>query len=355
MPLLDVGKSEGDEAYLFSRIVQASTLPRGELVVADRDTRDLRIFDSTGKVVGRVGRKGSGPGEFQALAWVGVDQSGGMAAYDFSLRRLSRFSANGTLDQVVSLESVPVGSVLGQFEDGSLLFSRRIGLPAENDLEKLSTGLVRDSIGLLLIWPDGSSSPGVGEFPGTQSIRAVGKGRIAMSPAPFGLRTMIAVADSVFYVSTQESWEIHAYHKDGRLRSVFRRRVTPEAVTAAANAEWKRQRDERLERQRASGRSLPPEVQGLDAYEALPDFFPAHGDLRVDRSGNLWVQRYSPFPKEDSVTTWLVLDPDGMILATAELPRLEITEIGTDRVVGVWRDEDGVPHVRAFRMVKNRP
>ncbi len=355
MSLLDVGKSEGDEAYLFSRIVQAGMLPRGDLLIADGDTRDFRIFDSTGSLARRFGRRGKGPGEFETLAWVGVDPSGGMAAYDFSLRRLSRFFADGTLDKIVSLESVPVGSVQGQFEDGSVLFRRRIvSLAAENDPTKLTTGLVRDSIELLLISPDGSSSTSVGRFPGTQELRAVGPRVIAPGVAPFGLRTVIADANTVFYVSTQDSYEIRAYLKSGRLHRIIRRRVEPVIVSATSREAWQREHDERLERLR-TGPPVPPAVLTVAEYSTLPEAFPPHGDLRTDRSGNVWVENYRPFPAEDTLTTWLVFNPEGAILATAELPNVQITEIGTDRVVGVWRDEDDVPHVRVYRLVKHRP
>lgn len=56
------------------------------------------------------------------------------------------------------------------------------------------------------------------------------------------------------------------------------------------------------------------------------------------------------------MTTWVVFKPDGSIAATAELPggNVEITEIGPDRVIGVWRGEHDVPYVRAYRITKRR-
>lgn len=175
-----------------------------------------------------------------------------------------------------------------------------------------------------------------------------------MPPAPFGLQTIIAVADTVFYVSTQDSYEIRAYLKNGRLQRIIRRRVEPVTVTATAREAWQRRRDKRLDRLRAVP-SVPPEVWAVAEYSTLPDVFPAHGDLHIDRLGNLWVENYRPFPAEDTLTTWLVFNPEGAIVATAELPNVQITEIGTDRVVGVWQDEDDVPHVRVHRLVKHRP
>jgi|GEM_PF-6477006 len=43
----------------------------------------------------------------------------------------------------------------------------------------------------------------------------------------------------------------------------------------------------------------------------------------------------------------------GTMVATAQLPNAEITEIGTDRVVAVSRHDDDVPYVRVFRLVKS--
>jgi hypothetical protein len=349
-PLLDIGKVEGDDTYLFTRIVQAGALPRGEVFVADRATSELRVFDSTGRFVRRFGRNGSGPGEFQSLDWVDIDRAGSIAAYDGASRRLSRFSSDGILQQVTSLSSspgAPIGSMLGQFGDGSILMRSFLGLPTNP--AALSSGLVRDSLLLSRIAPDGASGAPVGRFPGPQNIRAVGPRLFAMEPAPFGLRTVVAVADSVFYLSSQENYEIRAYRRDGALQRVLRRRAPPQPVSPAAKAEWNRRSDERMARFKGS---IPPQVLELAKYHTVPDVFPAHGEVLVDRAGNLWVEDYRPFPGRDTLMTWIVFNPEGTMLATAELPAVQITEIGAERITGVWRGDDDVPRVRVYRLAR---
>jgi hypothetical protein len=351
-PVVDVGNASGNDEYLFTRIVHAGLLLRGELLVADRATSNLRIFDSTGKFAHQFGRSGSGPGEFEQLTWAGIDRTGAVATFDYALHRLFRFSGEGILQKVIAVPGgESVGFVRGQFDDGSVLMESLVGFP--DNPTKLSTGLVRDSIGLYLVLADGSQRIPAGRFPGRQNIRAVGPGLIAMDPAPFGLRTVIAVADTIFYLSTQESYEIRAYGKDGVLRRVLRRRVPPQPVGAAAIATWKKQWDERLATFKR--RPPPPQVTELAKYHTFPDVFPSHGELLIDRVGNLWVEDYRPFPTKDTITTWTVFRPDGSMLATAKLPNAQITEIGADRVVGVWRGENDVPSVRVYRLAKRSP
>jgi hypothetical protein len=150
-------------------------------------------------------------------------------------------------------------------------------------------------------------------------------------------------------VSSQEAYEIRAHGREGRLQRVVRRRVSPQPVSANVKTEWKQQWDERLAGFKGAA---PPQITELARYHSFPDVFPSHGDLLVDRVGNLWVEDYRPFPGKDPVTTWIVFSPEGTILATAELPSVQITEIDADRVVGVWRGEDDVPHVRVYRLAK---
>ena len=52
-------------------------------------------------------------------------------------------------------------------------------------------------------------------------------------------------------------------------------------------------------------------------------------------------------------TTWDVFDPTGRWLGPVRMPTgLRITDIGSDYVLGVWRDADDVEHVRMYELVK---
>jgi hypothetical protein len=50
-------------------------------------------------------------------------------------------------------------------------------------------------------------------------------------------------------------------------------------------------------------------------------------------------------------TSWRVFDKAGKWLGTVTLPaRFNPMDIGTDYVLGLWRDEDDVEHVRMYRL-----
>lgn len=61
-----VGREDGPAHYLFGEIAAAAVNSRGEIVVVDRKVWDVRLFDSTGAFVKRLGGRGQGPGEFRA-------------------------------------------------------------------------------------------------------------------------------------------------------------------------------------------------------------------------------------------------------------------------------------------------
>lgn len=76
----------------------------------------------------------------------------------------------------------------------------------------------------------------------------------------------------------------------------------------------------------------------------FPDRMPAYARLPVDALGHLWAERYRPPWEEGS--SWCVFDGRGVWLGELPAPSgLRIFEIGADYVLGLERDEVGVPFV----------
>ncbi len=85
--------------------------PRGQIVVPLAQDMQLRVYDSTGKPIGRVGRKGSGPGEFrvlQSIGWVADT----LWVYDGTQERLTFFAPDLRMLRSIALgdQQVPVPS-----------------------------------------------------------------------------------------------------------------------------------------------------------------------------------------------------------------------------------------------------
>lgn len=63
-PVLKVGVLEGEEQYIFGRIVDAMVDAKGRLFVLDAASSQVRVFGRNGKWLATFGRNGRGPGEF---------------------------------------------------------------------------------------------------------------------------------------------------------------------------------------------------------------------------------------------------------------------------------------------------
>ncbi|MEP7326434.1 MAG: 6-bladed beta-propeller [Gemmatimonadota bacterium] len=94
-PLLDVGVAEGDEAYELDGASSSLRLSDGRVLVANTGSNEIRVYDSLGHFASRIGRKGSGPGEFSGGLQLVATPLKGFAVYDRGEGRLSRFDSTG--------------------------------------------------------------------------------------------------------------------------------------------------------------------------------------------------------------------------------------------------------------------
>ncbi len=94
-------------------------------------------------------------------------------------------------------------------------------------------------------------------------------------------------------------------------------------------------------------RTIEREFRDLPIPETKPAF---GGEMRVDATRHLWVLELNDTGADPS---WSVFDTDGVWLGVVTLPsRFTPMDIGTDYVLGLWRDADGVEHVRMYELIK---
>lgn len=60
-----IGIEMGDSNYVFGQIAGADVTPEGKIAVLDMQKSCISIFSPAGEFIQRIGRQGSGPGEFQ--------------------------------------------------------------------------------------------------------------------------------------------------------------------------------------------------------------------------------------------------------------------------------------------------
>jgi hypothetical protein len=75
---------------------------------------------------------------------------------------------------------------------------------------------------------------------------------------------------------------------------------------------------------------------------------PAFSASLVEDEGVLGARKYEP--TADGAGTWWLFDSEGRVTGQLKTPAgLEIMDVGSGLIAGVWRDELGVEHVRVYR------
>lgn len=88
----------------FSEVNGGHVNSRGDIALTLRQDHQVRIYDSTGRRLVAIGRRGSGPGEFQQPQVQGW-HADTVWIYDFGLRRHSFFTRTGQLVRTTALET----------------------------------------------------------------------------------------------------------------------------------------------------------------------------------------------------------------------------------------------------------
>jgi hypothetical protein len=95
LPAVDIGVAEGDEPYELVGAGSSLRFPDGPLVVANAGSSQLRFFDSQGRFIKAVGRRGEGPGEFTGFLHLSLLTNETFSVYDQGQLRLSVFDTAG--------------------------------------------------------------------------------------------------------------------------------------------------------------------------------------------------------------------------------------------------------------------
>jgi hypothetical protein len=91
-----VGMIDGDQSQVFGWIADIVADRNDNLYLADEYGFDVRVFDPDGRLLGRAGRQGSGPGEFQEIRSMAVASDGTLYVLDVGNGRIATFQLGGS-------------------------------------------------------------------------------------------------------------------------------------------------------------------------------------------------------------------------------------------------------------------
>lgn len=367
-PSVSIGGTAGDSLTDMGQIAGVVRLPDGRLVVANGATPDVRFFDAAGRHLLTTGRRGSGPGEFQAMASLLSFGSDSLIVTDLMTRRMTVVSPDGTTGRSYTLGakggmeivgagtgtgSVSLAIPVGAFPDGSVL-----GMLQTFRVGEAPPGAYRDTAAYVRYSPDGAAGDTVMRLPGVELEQMVlsfaGREMATPSPVPLGRMTAVAVGPAGVAVAVNDRYEVELHDAAGKLRALVR--VAQPAVPIT-EADKKAHRQEQLEQfgnmpgLRAVPEPLKAQMRKRVEEATYPATLPFVTELRYDPDGNLWageVQRPGV-----TVRRYAVFDTAGALLGRVAMPdRFSPFWIGRDAVAGVWKNEDDVELVRVYAVRK---
>ncbi len=346
VPLLSIGALEGEDPYLLHQVRDAMTLSDGRIVVANRGSHELRVFDGSGVHLATWGGSGEGPGEFNSLVAVAGWQGDSVIAWYSQRERLSVFDRDGNFGRTMIPGDPGDGRDTPEevSADGTILVSR-LG-PGGGTL---ADGLRRGERLYEVANAEGVLTAPLEASPGSESYLSTSGNMMRMMTLPFFRSARTTVWAGRFVVAPNDSYEIRAFGPNGALDLVVRREhalVVPTPAHLDAYVERQaaaRPPEERAERRRSLSEQL--------AEVPMPETFPAFDQILADALGNLWVREYDLPGEERTNPLWTVFNVDGRVLGFTETPAgLQIYEIGDDYVLGRATDDLGVEYVQMWSL-----
>ncbi len=327
-----------DPVVLFADVWDVTVDALGRIYVLDRQPKEVRVFDRGGRHVRTLGREGGGPGEFRnpiGLAW---GPEGNLWVTDTGNARYEVFDTAGNYvdsrPRRIRGWGYPWGGGFDRsgrlyepslFSDPAIRASRRVFIRHSVNGEVLATDTF--------------------ELPQYESMvqRIEVEGGLTIVGIPFAPRLTWRFdgGDGVWF-SVNEAYRLYYRTLGGDTVRIVEREYSPIAVTDSDRSSVR-------DRFAEFGEPATNEI-----IARIPEVKPAFESFVVDDRGYLWVAQTSATEQDISrgSVTFDVFDPEGRYLGPMHV------EIGTrpppriigDQLVGVVRDELGVPYVVLHRI-----
>jgi hypothetical protein len=323
VPTLELtGTQPNGDATFFSP-VGATRLSDGTVAIGDLHGQAVWFFTSDGGVQ-KVGRRGSGPGEFVQVSWLSQCARDTVFVWDRFSNRMTVVDAAGSITRqyrIPAEPSVPPPALVHCGRGGHFVLLGLPDAPFQIDSKTGESPYYRAPLFR------GDAHGGM-----TRLIDAIGAGEMR----PLGRVTSIAVGQDRFFVGTKDSAWVDVYDLEGQLIERLPVQVAARRPT--------RQHYERAIDEQVAGLRIPSERQQMKEIllaMPMPEHLPIYGPLFTDPDGILWVTVSAP---GDSVTR---------VQAVNRQPRREIAipavlklfEIGRDYVLATYEDSIGEPRV----------
>lgn len=340
-PVIEIASEAQGAVTLFNRVAHVEQLPSGELLVVDGATLELRFFAADGRFRRKVGRNGSGPGEYRSISGVVIDD-GRLHVFDASQARITRMDLTGGSVTTMVVSPPPDSRhgiwsyTLGGFLDRRPVFLAS-GFPSRNSAPARYT----DSLPQYIYSRDAATANRIGEMVVMDAFFESGRNK---GDLIFGRFSASAVGGGYLFVTDGGRFSVRAYDASGTLARTIGRELPAQRVTADDFEEYV------TFRQQFAPRMSRNDLRSLLSTIPRAEFKPFISRLLVDDQDNLWVEHWT-VRRHLGPGTWSVFSPSGRLLAEATFPRgFRPSTIRGGVVAGVQYDDDGVEAIQLLRV-----
>lgn len=315
----------------FKSIDDLALLPDDGIVAISQAGDAMRRFDASGKLIGDLGRRGAGPGEFQSLMSAQY-LNNQMIWFDVRQMRIASIGLDGKPGSVVRLMPPPTMQMMYLAGESLIVFD----VPASASASDTVVGQYRTV--------PASGTPRILANIRTPSLfRPATNFRQATGPfaprivADVGINGTIAHSNGARYV-------LDVFPANGtpwRLES----EAPPRAVVQADLDSVEARALKMFKVDNVA--SLPPPVRAQ--FTSVPKTFPPLANVRVLRDGTIWIRPTSELGAE--YARWDVFSVDGKRIGQARLPVSALVRDGARNwVLVVELNGDDVPMVVKYRV-----
>lgn len=288
----------------------------GRVYIADSQELNIKVFDSDGRFLATIGRRGQGPGEFQEISSIQTEGKR-LYVFDRNQQRIVVFST----DPHEYETTISIASNRGDYEEVSGAYLSRIFVKSNHSfLKSFSSTKMPENINdwekfggqNLYYLLDREGEIISDQLLQTQSAYQVlipfGARRTGM-PFEFYGKSLLELSNSDHIFHTwSEDFLVKVYTPEGEYKHAFyypfeKAILEPGSIFSDAAEGFK---------QRA--------VQSME----FPDTWPAIDDLLIDDENRLWV---STIVEDFEVFEWWVLENTGKVITKFDWPRDESIEV----------------------------
>jgi len=358
-PSLEIGAGadEGTEGEDLFRVVGAVSLGDGGLVVANRGTRELLVYDGTGGFLRSLGGEGEGPGEFRDITFLARLPGDTILVHDRSLLRLSLFHPGTGFLRTLRFP----GPEAAPFQIVGGVLSRRAVVSWSLMKEPPQTPGIHTTIETVGVFEMGSGAYTAMALLNTmEEGLGMNRGRLMRTFPPYARKSdVVAGRENVYILQSTNDRSIEVYDTSGDLARVLRIDVPRVEVDSRTMDAWI---EDFIEDAAEGSDDIGESLRRSFEDTPTPDSIPLIRSLVTDTDGNVCAERY-PEAFGGPPVFWC-FSPDGLLLrviALREAPSRGLhpfhdaqLEIGEDFVLGVWEDELGREYVRRYPLSQVR-